>query len=310
MPPLISVLGLRVSSFFLAALLAISLGASGLISLVQWLDVGQVDPQALERIFQGDQKMDPVLSLWLRVGTLPLILWVAWFFTVHFDGGSVVDIGLRRPNGAGKEALLAGCAGALIPMLWWLTILPMTDSVVSSWEAGASTAVGAWGLVSFALMFLLMAFQDELIYRGYVFSTFRRRWTWVHAAGLTNLLAVSLYAGHPEAGSAALLNLFLLGLILAAIREKTGSLWMSSLFVGILYVVQACVLSLPLHGLTYPRLFDHALTGPISLTGAEMGPQQSWVLTPILLIVVVLSASWVERESWTAAGPGESAESV
>lgn len=293
--PLVTVLGLRVSSFLLAVLLGISLGASGLIAAAQYWDVGQVDPAALEKVFQGDDKVDPVLGLWLRVGTLPLVLWILWFFTVHFDGDRVADVGLRRPRLAGKEALLACFAGALTPMLWWLLITPLGGSHVAPRVAGDGAGLDGLGLLGFVLMFLLLIFQDELIYRGYIFSTLRRRWSWVHAAGLTNLLALSLYAGHDEAGPAGLLNFFLLGLVLAAMREKTGSLWMSTLFGGIFAAVEGCVLSLPLHGLTYPSLFDHRLDGPASLTGGAFGPRGSWTLSGILLVLVMLSAWWAER---------------
>ena len=296
--PLVTVLGLRVSSFLLAVLLGISIGASGLIALVQYWDAGHVDPKALERIFQGDGHGDPVLSLWLRVGTLPLVLWIAWFFTVHFDGESLVDIGLRRPRDAGIEALPACCAGALVPMLWWLVQLPMGGSEVTPFASGEPTGLGLWGLFGFLLMFVLLAFQDELIYRGYIFSTLRRRWSWVHAAGVTNLLGLSFYAGHVDAGSAGMLNFFLVGLILAAMREKTGSLWMPTLFSGIFAGVQACVLSLPLHGMSYPRLFEHRLDGPVSLTGGELGLQASWTLSVILLLSVGLAAWWAERREW------------
>lgn len=299
--PLVTVLGLRVSSFLLAVLLGISLGASGLIAAAQYLDVGHVDPKDLERVFAGDEKGDPVLGLWLRVGTLPLVLWIAWFFTVHFDGDRLADIGLRRPRNLGKEALPACCAGALVPMLWWLVLLPLDGSDVAPLAVGVEDGIGLLSLPGFLLMFLLLVFQDELIYRGYIYSTLRRRWSWVHAAGLTNLLALSFYAGH-EGGKIGMLNFFLLGLILAAMREKTGSLWMSTLFAGVWAGVQACVLSLPLHGMTYPRLFEHRLEGPEGLTGGSFGPQASWTLTVILLFAVALAAWWAERRGLGSVG--------
>ena len=126
--PLISTLALRVFSFFLAALLGISFGASALVSLAQWLDVGAIDPEAVERIFQGEDDVDPVLGLWLRAGTLPLTLWIAWFFIVKLDSAGLSALGLRRPRAAGTEALLGSFAAALTLMVWFLGIAPMVSS--------------------------------------------------------------------------------------------------------------------------------------------------------------------------------------
>ncbi len=305
--PLISTLALRVFSFFLAALLGISFGASALVSWVQWLDVGAIDPEAVERIFQGEDDVDPVLGLWLRAGTLPLTLWIAWLFIVKLDASSLPTLGLRRPRAAGTEALLGSFAAALTLMVWFLGIAPMVSSTVAQWsfEAGtfhgsansADLPLGAWGLVHLSIAFLLIAFQDELIFRGYIFSTFRERFSWVHAAGLTNLLAVALYAGHPEVGNAALLNVFLLGLALAAMREKTDSLWMPTLFAAVWNVVLGCVLSLPISGSFYPRLFNHRLEGSEGLTGGAYGPEGSWALSGLLLVLVIVSAVWADRPS-------------
>lgn len=302
--PLISTLALRVFSFFLAALLGISFGASALVSLAQWLDVGALNPAAVQRIFQGEEEVDPVLGLWLRAGTLPLILWIAWFFIVKFDSASPSTIGLRRPRTAGTEALLGCLAAALTLMVWFMSITPMVSSRVAQWNleqplTSVDIPLGAWDFIHLALAFLLISFQDELIFRGYIYSTFRERFSWVHAAGLTNLLAVALYAGHPEIGSVALLNVFLLGLALAAMREKTGSLWMPTLFAGAWNVILGCVLSLPISGSLYPRLFNHKLEGSEGVTGGAYGPEGSWVLSGLLLVLVAVSAVWTDRRSLT-----------
>ena len=156
--------------------------------------------------------------------------------------------------------------------------------------------VGASGLLSIGLGFLGLAFLDELIFRGYVYTAFRERFTWVHAAGLANLLSVALFAGHPQIEAAGLINTFLLGLALAAMRERTGSLFMPSLSLAFWNFLLGCGLSLPVSGSLFPRLYDHQVEGPVGVTGGEFGPEGSWLMTGILLGLVMLLAWWVEKD--------------
>lgn len=298
-PPLMTTVTLQVCSFFLAALLGISFGASCWLAAAQWFESGAVDAEALRRIFEGGEDIDPMLGLWLRLGTLPITLLTVWFFVRRLDGQSLRHVGVKWPAAAAKEALPAGLAAAGVIMLWWLTVVPWTESKLAPWPAdGVGGSPGLWGVLALALMFLLTSFQDELIFRGYIYTAFRERFSWVHAAGFTNLLMVSLYLGHPHLEGFGLLNLFLLGVVLSAMREKTGGLWMPSLFMATWNLVQGSLLSLPVIGALYPRLFDHRLVGSDGITGGSAGLQGSWVLVPWLLVLVAAAAIWTERRPW------------
>ncbi|MCG8463080.1 MAG: CPBP family intramembrane metalloprotease [Holophagales bacterium] len=306
-------LGLRVAVYFLAVFMGMSATSMGLYTLLE-------GPKAMERLAEADAsdgtEVDPVLFLWLRVASVPVALAITLLVLRFSDGAaSIASIGLRWPRSAGLQGLLALLFASLPLGLWLLladpwvesTLVPFgSASVSSSMEAAGQEAAGprelvpeaapgAFGLASLAFAFLAVAFLEELIFRGYVYSAFRERFSWVNAAGWANLLFVALHAGHPEIGAAGLLNVFLVGLACGALREKTGSLWMPSLFSGFWNVLLGCALSLPISGTLFPRLFEHTLEGPETLTGGAFGPEGSWLLTAPLLVLVIGLGAWVDR---------------
>ncbi|MEM8929754.1 MAG: CPBP family intramembrane glutamic endopeptidase [Acidobacteriota bacterium] len=299
--------GLRVAIYFLAVFLTIVFSQGLFVSAV----LGPEEAQRLSEAAQADPTaapdIDPVLQLWAQVLSAPLALVVTLFFIRVFDRRAAYEIGLLWPRGVGLQLFLAVLLAAL-PLGAWLVLSgPWVESRLEPLDASAlaETAYlppGAIGGLVLTLGFLASAFVHELIFRGYIYSTFRERFSWVHAAGLTNLLSVALFAGLPEVQAAGLINIFLLGLVAGALREKTGDLFLATTFAGTWNVLLGCALSLPISGQLYPRLFDHDLQGPEALTGGAFGPEGSWLLTGPLVVLVLGLAVWVESglddEEW------------
>ncbi len=291
-----SSVGIRVALYFFTVFMALSLGASLLVRLLE-------GPGAVERMAQATE-IEPVYFLWLRLALLPIVLLTTLFFVRRADRNKIAHVGLTLGNSPQAQLILATILAAVPLGLWLMLADPWVDSKLGAWSPEALAAdphlpLGATGLMSLLVGFLGMAFLDELIFRGYVFSTFRERFTWVHAGGLANLLSVSVHAGHPDIGAAGIINAFLLGWVLAALRERSGSLLMPTVFLGVWTILLGSVLSLPVDGTLFPRLFDHSMEGPVGLTGGSYGPSGSWLLTGLLLSLVMALAWWVESASKT-----------
>ncbi|MEO1369114.1 MAG: lysostaphin resistance A-like protein, partial [Acidobacteriota bacterium] len=273
----------------------ISVAASEILRIID-------SPEAVRAMSEPGAEIEPMLFLWLRLLTLPIVLAITLFFVRRLDRGRLEDIGLRLPAGSGVQVLLAVLMAA-VPLVGWLLLAdPWVTSTIDEFSF-EEAQLDPWlpldvgDVVLIALGFVGLAFLDEVIFRGYVYSAFRERFAWVHAAGLANLLSISLYAGHPGIGAAGLINAFLLGLALAAMRERSGAVVMPAFFLGTWNVVLGCGLSLPVSGTYFPRLYNHTLDGPASITGGDFGPEGSWLLTLFLLALVVLLAAWVERDA-------------
>jgi hypothetical protein len=115
--------------------------------------------------------------------------------------------------------------------------------------------------------------------RGYVYRTLRERWPAWAAALSSSLLFALLHLMNPGFSWLALANIALAGLALSALAERTGSLWSPAIAHGVWNFAVACLLSLPVSGVSLFHLLRVATAGNPELTGGGFGPEGSAVLT-------------------------------
>jgi membrane protease YdiL (CAAX protease family) len=248
------------------------------------------------------------LFLIVVVLTLPLQILVTWPFTRFLDHRSLASLGAQPPRGGGRAALrqaVAAPLGAVAVLAVWLAlILALPAAYAAVHFAGIDpgfTHPPAWWPLPPALLllvllpgFLLQGGLEEWIVRGYIYHTLRERWRpWV-AALASSLLFGLLHAGNPNVSLGALINVVLAGLVLAALVERTGSLWSATLAHGTWNFTLACLLSLPVSGVRIFHLLAARATGDPRLTGGGFGPEGSWLLT----LIGVLLTAWLWRGIW------------
>ena len=269
------------------------------------------------RLAEGELPPDLGLTLLIRGCLAPIMMVMTVAFVHFFDHKPIVEVGAWWP--AERRAwirwdLAASLGGvALLTGLWWVLarLTGVTfERLDPAFVEGAQIA-GPLKLALYAVGFLATAALYEQMLRGYVYSTLRERHTWVNASGLTALLFVADQMGNPEIEAAGLLVTFLLGLVLGAIRELTGSWWPAVLFHGGWNFAIGCVLSLPLSGLEMPSLYALEVSGDPRFSGGDYGPEGSWLMVPLLLGLLLLLAVPLgrrEEEELEAAEKEESEE--
>jgi membrane protease YdiL (CAAX protease family) len=85
-------------------------------------------------------------------------------------------------------------------------------------------------IMTFISLVILPPIAEEIMVRGFIYSSLRKAMRIIPAALLTSLIFASAHL--PEGGSAgplyiAAIDTFVLSLVLIYLREKTGSLWAS-----------------------------------------------------------------------------------
>ena len=73
---------------------------------------------------------------------------------------------------------------------------------------------------------ILLAAAEELFVRGYLFVNIREGASPVRAIIFTALLFTAVHSQGPGAGALGWFNIFLFGLVLGALRQLTGGLWL------------------------------------------------------------------------------------
>lgn len=237
---------------------------------------------------------------------LPPLLAVTLLFLRLLDRRPLSSIGLRLPRG-GRSAALRQAVAALLGAtallgLWTLLLLALPDQLAKLSVLGLDSGYlhpPLWWpgsplllLLLLQVCFLLQGWVEEWVLRGYIYSSLRERWGGWPVAVLTSLLFAALHADNPAASLVSFLNIFLAGMILAGLVERSGSLWSAALAHGAWNFAVACLLSLPVSGYSLFHLLAVQIAGSAVYTGGGFGPEGSLLLTPLLALLA--AALWRE----------------
>lgn len=164
----------------------------------------------------------------LAEGALFGAIW--WFLRKHKR--SLRTIGWRRPR---WSDLLATLAGFAVYFIGYVVLVTLVSRYVHSFNAnqkqelGFDDVAGSYNLLlTFVSLVVLPPIVEETVFRGFIFTSLRKKWKfWGATLGTSLLFAVA----HLEFGSGkslvwvAALDTFTLSLVLCYLREKTDSLW-------------------------------------------------------------------------------------
>ncbi|HEX6864505.1 MAG TPA: CPBP family intramembrane glutamic endopeptidase [Thermoanaerobaculia bacterium] len=235
----------------------------------------------------------------------PFVVAVTFAFTWGLDRRPIGSIGARWPEGGSGKALVQALTVPLATLAllgsWLAAILllpPYLAEVRLGGVSGSFAAGPAWWPLPPSLLLVLLLFGfliqgglEEWIVRGYIYRALKERWRpWVAALASSVLFAL-LHLLNPDVSPVALGNIVIAGMILAALVEKSGSLWSATLAHGVWNFAVACLLSVPVSGVRIFHLLDVSIEGRSLLTGGPFGPEGSLVLT----VLGLLLAAWLWR---------------
>lgn len=223
------------------------------------------------------------------------VLGVTRLFVHFLDRKSLASLGLCWPMGGVRRAereigtLTLGVAALVSSWLLVLFALPARFAEIHLAGLSGDLATGRtwWPLPPVLLfpflliLFLIQAGIEELVVRGYIYRALRERWRAGTAALVSSVLFSLLHAANPDVSAVALVNIVLAGLILAALVERSGSLWGASVAHGAWNFVLSCLVSLPVSGFSVFHLLNVSVTGDPRVTGGGFGPEGSLVLTAL-----------------------------
>ncbi len=237
----------------------------------------------------------PVLLV-VSVGKLGLVLLLTYLFRRFLDGGTLVDLGFHRRVGWLKEILGGLLLGALLIGLIFLL----------EWGAGWLHVQGfAWQvqppivvlgtLLGYLIMMTLVAFYEELSFRGYMLQNLDAEWGAVVGLIASSVLFGLFHGLNPNISPLALLNIFLAGALLAACYLVTRELWLPMALHFSWNFVQGPLLSFPVSGLVTSGLLLTDTRGNPLVTGGAFGPEGGLVATIAMFLGLLIILLWRRR---------------
>ncbi|MEC8946254.1 MAG: CPBP family intramembrane glutamic endopeptidase [Candidatus Neomarinimicrobiota bacterium] len=199
----------------------------GTVLMMVLAGVDMQDPASVEGYAAGMESMDFASPMMLAMSLLQITASFAaiWFMMTVFNKEPLTNIGLSIKD-RGQE-MLAGLGAALLFIGGIFLIL---------WCFGAITVTGAVGLkpgvMMVSLMLFVAAFDEEIVFRGYVLNNLMdsmNRW-W--ALGVSSVVFALMHAGNPNVWSTfvPMTELFAAGFILGISYTFTKNLWFPTFF--------------------------------------------------------------------------------
>ncbi len=217
--------------------------------------------------------------------SVPAVLLATFIARAIFDHRSIQSLGFNF----NREMFLDLIVGFFIPLLligliflieWgigWLKI----DS--TSWQTTPRSEL-VLGLLGSLGYFIVIGFQEELIFRGYQLRNLIDGLDFTKGLLLSSAFFALAHLFNPHASLISTLGIFASGLFLAYGWVRTHQLWLPiGLHIGWNFF-EGVIFGFPVSGTETFRLVSHSVTGPILLTGGDFGPEAGLLLLPVLAI--------------------------
>jgi membrane protease YdiL (CAAX protease family) len=155
----------------------------------------------------------------LVAGTLVMYGWqtlVAWYFSLRAAGRGLAHWGFTTPSKAFFWTIPVGLlAFYVFSIVYDLAMNPKKQALAGEFPHTAA------GVVMFVILAVFMApLFEEIFFRGFLFRGFSASWGWIGGA-----CASAAFFGLAHLQLDIFVPLFVLGLALAWVYKRTGSLW-------------------------------------------------------------------------------------
>lgn len=156
-----------------------------------------------------------------------------------------------------------------------------------AWQAESLSSVFK-GVLAFVVIFMMTAWNEELLTRGYYLQTIASGLNMAWGILLSSAIFGMLHMANPNASWGSTIGIFAAGLFFAYGYTRTMQLWLPmGLHFGWNFF-EGVVFGFPVSGLDIYRLTRHQVTGPAVWSGGPFGPEAGLIVIPALALGFVL----------------------
>lgn len=218
-----------------------------------------------------DSILPPATPSWLAtlvesLAYLAGVLALTWAFCHFLDRTSLRSLGLQRQRWATRLGKGLGL-GALLQLLIFLVL------VIAGWLKAERAPWQPVELAASAVGWIVISFNEELAFRGYIMQRLSRAWGMAAAVIASSVVFALSHALNPNVQPLAIVSIFVAGLFLACGYLVTRSLWLPiGLHLG-WNLAEIHLLGFPGSGVSEPSIIRSVVKGPELMTGGAFGPE-------------------------------------
>lgn len=233
----------------------------------------------------GEQPETILPFLFTYLALSVFLVGLAFLFRRIIDKQSIVSMGFQWRE-YGSHAAAGFFLGVLLLTLGSLLLVLLQFLFFTGVQFNATA------LLDSLLLFIVVAFTEEIAFRGYILNNLMQSMNrWV-ALGISALLFALFHASNAGVSPLALLNIFVAGILLGLNYVFTRNLWFAIFLHFSWNFFQGPILGFEVSGLPLEGLFQQTLKGPDLLTGGVFGFEGSLVCLVLNTIACVLLGSY------------------
>ena len=206
---------------------------------------------------------------------------IATFIMMHFfERKNLSEIGLKLSRKTTYETIFGLILGFVM-----ITVVVIPNVIAGYYKYDFTPNQIYPQIFESILLFALVAFAEEILFRGYPFQRLIDATNPAIATVIFSSLFASAHILNPNVNLIALANIFLAGIWLSSAYIKTNSLWLPISLHFSWNFFQGYFYSLPVSGSTLIEpIFDVRINSENLLSGGDFGPEGS-ILTSFILII-------------------------
>lgn len=232
----------------------------------------------------------------VSLANVAFVLPLTYLFRRFLDGDTLLNLGFHRRAGWLREILGGLLLGVLLIGLifiveWgagWLQVRGF------AWQVQSPTSVVV-GLLGYLILMTLVAFYEELSFRGYILQNLNAEWGAIVGLVASSILFSLSHGLNPNVSWLALVNIFLAGVLLAVCYLVTEKLWLPIAFHFSWNFVQGPVLSFPVSGLGTGGLLLTETGGNSLISGGAFGPEAGLIGSAAISLGLLVLLLWRRR---------------
>lgn len=218
------------------------------------------------------------------------ILLCLWYFLTRIDGESIFSLGFQW-SGFSTDAFLG--AGVAVVIIGIGTILLYSGNNLKVY----GVSFNILNLLVSTLLFILVAFVEEVVIRGYVLINLMENMNRWLALFISAFLFTLMHLGNEDITLMAELNIFIAGILLGVNYIYTKNLWFAIFFHFAWNFFQGSIIGYHVSGMTIDTgIMEITTNGPNEITGGLFGFEGSAFAAILQLIAIVALAIYYENK--------------
>lgn len=293
--PLIPWGWLRAALYFIASLLATMIGQIFAIAIILAIR-GITFTDVISDSFELDDILSDGEHALLSLFGLFMLLLITWIFRKFIDHKSFISLGFQF-RGYTKDLLWGLLWGAALIVFGTITLVATGNLTI------IEIRFEYIPLLQSLSLFILVAFNEEIMFRGYILSNLNESMNKYLALFVSAIIFMVLHSMNPNFSAMGALNIFLAGLVLGIYYIHKQNLWFP---IGMHFTwnyFQGPVFGYEVSGQTTTNsIIVQELQGNELLTGGDFGLEGSLLASlGVAIIILIIHLQYREKKDKAAA---------